>query len=84
MLQGALQGALLRFADLKAKYNLPNWMEFRYMQLATRAQFPWPVTLKVDPIEELLAPGDLTKPPSTLYGALLGNDSPKIERLWET
>lgn len=71
---------------LKVKYNLPTWMAFRYLQLkhATGAQFPRPITLKADPIEELLAPGDLTKPLSTLYSALLGNESPKIERLWET
>lgn len=34
--------------------------------------------------EELLAPGDLTKPLSALYGALLGTNSPKLEKLWES
>lgn len=61
-------------------------MEFRYLQLnhVARTQFPCPPLLKSDPIEELLIPGDLTKPLYTLYGALLGNDSPKLEKLWET
>lgn len=74
---------LLKFADLKIKYNLPTWMEFRYLQLqhAIRAQSPWPITLKADPIEEFLAPGDLNKPLSTLYSALLGNEIPQNRTL---
>lgn len=35
-------------------------------------------------LRKLLAPGGLAKPPSTLYGALLGTDSPKLEKLWKT
>lgn len=73
-------------ADLLIKYDLPHWMRFRYLQLrhAARAQFSRLPLLQADLIEELLAPGDLTKPLSTLCGALLGTDSPKLERLWDT
>lgn len=48
-----------------------------------RAQFPRPVALAMDPIEELLAQESLTKPLSSLYLSLLSLESPKMERLWE-
>lgn len=36
-----------------------------------------------DPIEQILSPGALDKPLSTLYGALLCTNSAKLEKLWE-
>lgn len=78
-------GQLLSLHELTAKFGLPRWMGFRYLQLghAARAQFPQTPLLQTDPIEDLLSPGDLSKPLSSLYNALLGRDSPKINELWE-
>lgn len=60
-------------------------MIFRYYQLrhAARAQFPLSISLKADPIEVILAQETLKKTLSTLYLALLGVDSPKMNALWE-
>lgn len=60
-------------------------MYFRYHQLrhAARAQFPGPIVLSMDPIEELLAQESLSKPLSSLYMSLLSLDSPRLESLWE-
>lgn len=60
-------------------------MYFRYLQLhhATRAQFPTPPRLTMDPIEELLAQEQLQKPLSALYLDLLRIDSTKVDRLWD-
>lgn len=77
---GCNGGQLLSLHELTAKFGLPRWMGFRYIQLrhAARAQFPQTPLLQTDPIEDLLSPGDLIKPLSSLYNALLGRDSPKI------
>lgn len=79
------RGKLMPLSDMMTKFQLHQWMRFWYLQLkhAARAQFPQKPVLQADPIKELLTPGDLTKPLSTLYVVLLGKDSPKIERLWE-
>lgn len=78
-------GTLLGFPSLSQKFGLPGWMLFQYFQLrhATNAQFPGSPVVKADPIEGLLESGDLRKPLSTLYGALLCTDLPRMEKLWE-
>lgn len=60
-------------------------MLFWYFQLghANNAQFPRSPVVKADSIEELLAPRDLRKPLSSLYGALLCTDLPRMGKLWE-
>lgn len=71
--------------DLIHKFQLPQWMRFRYLQLrhVARAQFPQLPLLQADPIEDLVSPGDLDNTLWTLYIALLGTDSPKMEGLWK-
>lgn len=75
----------LNFSQLSKRSCLLGWMLFHYFQLrhAAGAQFPRSPTLKADLIEELLAPVDLDKPLSTLYGALLCTDIPRMGKLWE-
>lgn len=60
-------------------------MHVWYLQLqhAASAQFTQLPLHQAEPLEELFSPGDLGKPLSTLYGACLGTDSPKLDRLWE-
>lgn len=72
-------GVLLSFTELSLKFHLPAWMQFWNLQLQHAARYPQLPLLKDDPIEELLSPGDLEKPLSTLYGALLGADSSNLE-----
>lgn len=50
-------------------------------QACGKAQFPQKPLLQANPIEELLTPGDLTKPLSTLYSALLDKDSLPQDRV---
>lgn len=59
-------------------------MLFRYYQLshAARAQFTFPVSLKTDPIDGILAQETLKKTLSTLYLSLLESDSPKMNAHW--
>lgn len=61
-------GTLLSFSQLSQRFCLLGWMLFRYFQLchSAGAQFPQSPTLKADPVEEILASGDLDKPLSTL------------------
>lgn len=77
--------ALLPFPQLSHRFRLPQKMLFHYFKLqqAARVQFPQPPILQADHFEELLAQGDLKKPLSSLYGALLCANSPKIELLLE-
>lgn len=56
---------------LLSQFGLPGWMFRHQLQHATNAQFPRSPVIKADSTEELLVPGDLRKPLSTLYGALL-------------
>lgn len=71
---------LLSFSQLSQRFDLPDWMLFRYFQLrhAVGAQFPLSPTVKADPIEEMLTPGDLDKLLSLLYDALLCTDIPRM------
>lgn len=57
-------GTLLSFSQLSQRFGLPGWMLFRYFQMrhSVRAQFPQSPTIKTDPIEDMLTPGDLDKP----------------------
>lgn len=77
-------GTFLSFSELRGKFKLQGWMYFHCLQLrhAARAQFPNPLSLTMDPIEELLDQVSLLKPLSALYLAFLSVDSPGMERLW--
>lgn len=45
------EGRLSTFSELKVKYDLPNWMFFRFLQVrhAFQHHFPGGVTLESDP-----------------------------------
>lgn len=55
-------------------------MLFWYFQLqhVANAQFPRSPVLKAEYIKELLAPRELRKPQSTLYGSILCTDLPRL------
>ncbi|OCT80028.1 hypothetical protein XELAEV_18026845mg [Xenopus laevis] len=66
-----VDNAFLTFDQLKDKFNLPNRMFFRFLQLrhALTQQFrSRPLQIKTSPIEDLLRKQQLNKPLSTLYG----------------
>lgn len=60
-------------------------MQFRYYQLCHAAQSHFPVcpVLETDPVEDLLAQEQLSKPLSTLCMTLLCMESLKMGKLWE-
>lgn len=70
------------FPELKAKYNLPNWIFFRFLQVrhAFQHQFSSGVTLESDPVERLLSSKVLIGPLSALYFRLSASSLAKLTK----
>lgn len=80
---------LRTFDVLKGEQGLPNFMFFRYIQLhhAYWTQFPKPITLEANGLEQMLTLEEDLKPLSALYAELIGLDTSAVSRLfsrWQT